>query len=80
MRIRLVQERHLRNLTQKQVADILGVSEVYIRKLEKGDANPGRKTMLKLEIFYGVRDRELFPDIFKVDFDTKCIEGEMPLS
>lgn len=75
MRGRLVSERLSRGMTQKQVAELLGISEVYVRKLEKGVVEPGRKTMLKFEFFYGVRDRELFPDIFKVSFDTKCIKG-----
>ncbi|WP_309232101.1 MULTISPECIES: hypothetical protein [unclassified Bacillus (in: firmicutes)] len=47
---------------------------MYVRKLEKGDSEPGRKTLLKLEKFYCVRDRELFPDIFLINFDTKCIK------
>ncbi|WP_439022671.1 helix-turn-helix domain-containing protein [Bacillus thuringiensis] len=63
-RIRLIHERKKRGLTQKEVARVLNLSEVYVRKLEKGDSEPGRKTLLKFEKIYGVRDRELFPDIF----------------
>lgn len=74
MRKRLVDERLKRNLTQKQVAEILDISEVYVRKIEKGLRNPGRETMLKFETLYGVQDRKLFPDLFQVLFDTKCIK------
>lgn len=72
-RERLVQERNERELTQKQVAESLGISEVFVRKIEKGVAAPGRETMLKFEKFYGVSERELFPDLFQIAFDTKCI-------
>ncbi|MFC0188201.1 helix-turn-helix transcriptional regulator [Fictibacillus aquaticus] len=74
MRKKLVNLRTSKDLTQKQVAEILEISEVYVRKIEKGERNPGRETMLKFEQLYGIRDRELFPDLFQVDFDTKCID------
>ena len=50
--------------TQKEVARDLKISTIYIRKLETGNSKPGRETMLKLENYYGVSMRELFPDIF----------------
>ncbi|WP_026678180.1 helix-turn-helix transcriptional regulator [Fictibacillus gelatini] len=74
MRKRLVNERTSRDWTQKQVAEMLNISEVYVRKIEKAERNPGRKTMLKFEKLYGVRDRDLFPDLFQIDIDTKCIK------
>lgn len=52
---------------------MLGLSEVYVRKIEKAHCNPGRKTMIKFEKLYGVSSRELFPDLFDVIIDTKCI-------
>ncbi len=55
------------------MAERLGISEVYVRKIENGARNPGRETMLKFEKLYAVSDRELFPDLFQVIFDTKCI-------
>nr|WP_093231546.1 helix-turn-helix transcriptional regulator [Thermoflavimicrobium dichotomicum] len=79
MRKRLVRERVKKGLTQKQVAEILGISEVFVRKIEKGTANPGRKTMLKFELLYGISDRELFPDLFYVDDDTICIKTKFAL-
>lgn len=63
-RERLAKERTSRNLTQEQVAMDIGISTIYLRKLEGGQSKPGRETMLKLERYYGVSARELFPDIF----------------
>ncbi|MFC4768498.1 helix-turn-helix transcriptional regulator [Effusibacillus consociatus] len=63
-RERLSKERASRNLTQEQVAMEIGISTIYLRKLEGGQSKPGRETMLKLEHFYGVPARDLFPDIF----------------
>lgn len=74
MRQRLVDERLKRKLTQKQVAEKLDISEIYVRKIEKGLRNPGRETMLKFEKLYGIQDRELFPDLFQILDDTKCIK------
>lgn len=74
-RNRLIQHRKRLNLTQKNVADSLNISEVYVRKIENGSSNPGRTTMLKFEQFFNINARELFPDLFEVDIDTKCING-----
>lgn len=76
MRERLVQERLKKNWTQKQVAIKLKLSEVYVRKIEKGDRNPGRETMLKFEQLFSVSDRILFPDLFFIRDDTKCIKND----
>ncbi|MGE6718682.1 helix-turn-helix domain-containing protein [Peribacillus frigoritolerans] len=75
MRKRLVNERKKRKLTQKQVAEALEISSVYVRKIEKGERNPGRETMLKFEKLYGIQDRVLFEDLFQVYNDTKCIKN-----
>jgi putative transcriptional regulator len=75
VRQRLVKERQKRKLTQKQVAQIIGISEVYVRKIEKGEKNPGRETMLKFGKLYDLNERELFPDLFHVSVDTKCIKN-----
>jgi putative transcriptional regulator len=72
-RRKLIELRKQRNLTQRQVAETLGISEVYVRKIEKGDSNPGRETMVKFQQFYQYELTELFPDIFLINFDTKCI-------
>jgi putative transcriptional regulator len=72
-RRKLIELRKQRNLTQRQVAETLGISEVYVRKIEKGDSNPGRETMVKFQQFYQYELTEMFPDIFLINFDTKCI-------
>ncbi|WP_195257786.1 helix-turn-helix transcriptional regulator [Bacillus paralicheniformis] len=77
MRKRLIEERCKRGWTQKQVSERLGLSEVYVRKIERGTRNPGRETMLKFETLYSVPDRLLFPDLFQVCFDTYCINGTL---
>ncbi|MEC0623725.1 helix-turn-helix transcriptional regulator [Staphylococcus warneri] len=74
MRKRLIEERSKRGWTQKQVSERLGLSEIYVRKIEKGTRNPGRETMLKFETLYSVPDQLLFPDLFQVYVDTYCIK------
>ncbi|MFS0766070.1 helix-turn-helix transcriptional regulator [Peribacillus phoenicis] len=75
MRKRLVNERKKRKLTQKQVAETLNISSIYVRKIEKGERNPGRETMLKFEKLYGIQDRILFEDLFQEHDDTKGIKS-----
>ncbi|MED3396177.1 helix-turn-helix transcriptional regulator [Bacillus wiedmannii] len=74
MRKRLVNERTSRDLTQEELAEVLKLSVVFVRKIEKGERNPSIKTMKKYQSFFGVRITELFPDIFNDLDDTKCIE------
>ena len=69
---------HLRKkhkLTQQGLAEKLGISTVYVRKLEKGVANPGRETLVKYEKFFGVDMKEMFPDLFFNQNDKKLIEN-----
>jgi putative transcriptional regulator len=75
LRQQLVLERKKHKWTQKQVAEMLDISEVYVRKIEKGEKNPGRETMLKFEKLYGISSKNLFPDLFRVVIDTKCINN-----
>ncbi|EZH67933.1 hypothetical protein DH09_08435 [Bacillaceae bacterium JMAK1] len=60
--------------TQKELADNLGISAVYVRKIEKGDVDPGRNTILKYVHFFAKDMTELFPDIFFNINDKKCIK------
>ncbi|MGX5633972.1 helix-turn-helix domain-containing protein [Bacillus thuringiensis] len=73
MRERIRNERKVRKLTQKSLAEALSISEIFVRKIEKGDSDPGRKTMKKYQKFFGIRATELFPDIFEEFNDTKHI-------
>lgn len=73
-RERLILERNKRKKTQSEVALELGISEVYVRKLESGSVKPGRDTMLKFENYYGLGSKKLFPDIFFSNNDKKFIK------
>lgn len=75
MRKKLVEQRKLFNFTQVELAKRLEISEVYVRKLESGVRNPSISLMLKFENLYGVSMKELFPDIFFANDDTKCIKN-----
>ncbi|WP_274362712.1 helix-turn-helix transcriptional regulator [Paenibacillus thermotolerans] len=58
--------RHRKKIgTQKKVASMIGVSEVYIRLIESGTLMPGRDTMFKLSDVLGAPVEELFPDYFQ---------------
>ncbi|WP_342510526.1 helix-turn-helix transcriptional regulator [Sporosarcina sp. FSL K6-1522] len=76
MREVLIEKRQQKELTQLEVAEKIGVSEVFVRKIEKGDRNPSVETMLKFESLYSTSMRLLFPDIFQVSIDTKCINSK----
>ena len=52
MRERIRRERKVRDLTQKSLAEALSLSEIFVRKIEKGDSDPGRKTMKKYQKFF----------------------------
>ncbi|WP_029265771.1 helix-turn-helix domain-containing protein [Virgibacillus alimentarius] len=69
---------HLRkkhNLTQQELARSLGISTVYVRKLEKGVVNPGRVTLIKYEKFFDKDMKKMFPDLFFSANDKKLIKN-----
>jgi putative transcriptional regulator len=74
MRIRLKEERKKQKLTQKELAERLDISEVWVKKIENGVSHPGRNLMFKFEEFFGISHRELFPDLFEQNGDTFCIK------
>lgn len=74
-RKKLIDERLRRNLTRKQVADALQISEIHVRKIEEGTRNPGRQTMLKFEVLYDKTAEELFPELFHIPIDTERIKN-----
>ncbi|MFJ7646917.1 helix-turn-helix transcriptional regulator [Lysinibacillus sp. NPDC097279] len=51
--------------TRKEVASNIGLSEIFVRKLEEGGRNPSIKTMLKFQDLYGEPIEKLFPDVFR---------------
>lgn len=72
-RLVLIRARQVLGKTQKEIALALGVSEVYVRKIEAGVRDPGVALMLRAEGYFGIDMRELFSDIFIPNNDTKCI-------
>ena len=77
MERKLLKELRIKNeLTQEGLAERLGISTVYVRKIEKGDVNAGLPTMIKYENFFEVSMRTLFPDIFFESIDKKLIKDE----
>lgn len=70
----LKKSRESMNLTQQDLAEHIGISTIYVRKLEKGVANPGRETMIKYEEFFNKSMKELFPDLFLNKNDKKLIK------
>jgi putative transcriptional regulator len=79
-RDRLIHERLQKRKTQAEVAQDIGISEVYVRKLESGTVDPGRKTMFKFEEYYSVDAKLLFPDLFFESNDKKCIKPNQAAS
>lgn len=73
MRNNLKRERELKSLTQKELAMELGVSEVYVRKLESGSSSPSSQKAVAIAEYFGKPLAYLFPDIFLLSFDTKRI-------
>lgn len=71
----LLQLRKRHKLTQQELAEKLGISTVYVRKLEKGVANPGRETLIKYEKFFDEDMKNMFPDLFYDNNDKKIIKN-----
>jgi len=63
-RTKIIEVRNRLGKTQRQVAADLGVSEIYIRKLEAGASSPGRDMMIKMQQYYKLPMERLFPDLF----------------
>lgn len=61
-------------LTQQGLALRLGISAIYVRKIEKGTVKPGRNTLVVYEKFFEKSMKDLFPDIFFEPVDTKFIK------
>ena len=58
--------------TQKQLAEKLGISTVYVRKIESGYI-PRPDIMVKYQDVFDMSVKELFPDYFSVFNDKKLI-------
>lgn len=51
-RYRLIELRKKRNLTQRKASSDLGISETYLRLLEKGQAAPSVELLFKTAHYY----------------------------
>lgn len=65
-------ERKKMKFTQKQLAEKLGISTVYVRKIESGYV-PRPDIMVKYQDVFSISVKELFPDYFSVFDDKKFI-------
>lgn len=63
-------------LTQKQLANKVGLAEISIRKIENGVRNPSINTAVRICKILNTKIEVIFPDIFLLTNDTKCIECE----
>jgi len=52
-------------ITQGELAEKIGVSEVHIRKIKKGEVNPSALVLAKLSIVLKKPVEDLVPDIYQ---------------
>ena len=78
--LKLKSARAAKDLSQQQLADIVGVSRQTINAIEKGDYNPTIRLCLSIcpaldktldELFLGRRIRGYLPSYFLIDFLTQ---------
>lgn len=55
------------NVSQRQVALDLGVSENHIRNIESGRGNPDIKLLFKLLKYFDTTPDQLFPDLASIE-------------
>ncbi|MGG0209571.1 helix-turn-helix transcriptional regulator [Bacillus mycoides] len=72
MKVDLKQERKTMKLTQGELAEKLGISTVYVRKIENGYL-PRADIMVKYQDVFNISVTELFPEYFAVFNDKKFI-------
>lgn len=75
-RQRLCDERKRVAKTQHHAALEIGISPIYLRKLESGEVNPGRSVMFRLCDYYKVEAKSLFPDLVPDSHYKKFIAEE----
>lgn len=66
-RQRFKEYRQKYNLSQRQVALDLGVTEGHIRNIESGRGNPDAKLLFKLSRYFSAKPEDLFPDLADVE-------------
>ena len=70
-RAALLEARIRKQINRDIASKELNISAVYLKKLENGTSKPGRDLMVRMEKYYGVSVRTLFPDIFLQAKGTK---------
>lgn len=68
--------RNKNGLTQKELAGKVGLAEISIRKIENGERDPSINTAVRISKILNTKMEIIFPDIFLIANDTKCIENE----
>ena len=80
MNFNLIQKRMERRLTQKKVAEAIGISAMAVGLYEKGLRVPRPEIKKKLATFYGCEESELFGNIQNNKGDFEALEqAAMPL-
>ena len=80
MNFNLIQKRMERGLTQKKVAEAIGISAMAVGLYEKGLRVPRPEIKKKLANFYGCEESELFGKAQSDKADFKALEqAAMPL-
>lgn len=49
---RLIEKRRTSGLSQKQVAEMIGISQTMISQYERGERNPSLEVLVKLAVVY----------------------------
>lgn len=60
-------ERRKSNMTQKELANKIGVDFRLISNWETGRTKPSPQNMQKIEDFFGVKKEKIFFELFKYD-------------
>lgn len=76
-RTKLKKARVKSGLSQRELADKLGIAEITVRQIENGNTDPGSKLAVKYANFFKKPLEQLFPDIFLLKFDTKSINQKV---
>lgn len=69
----LIDLREKSEWSRKEVAEMLNIAEITVRMIENGTRNPSNKLAMMFAYLYGVEVKDIFPDIFLLNDDTKRI-------
>jgi DNA-binding XRE family transcriptional regulator len=57
--------RKLWSLSQKDLSDLLGISQTAVSRLESGDSPPDIKVALALQVVFGKCPHDIFVDLYR---------------